>query len=135
MAYLSLYLDLYCYMLFLCYLLFFHLVLVFLIVSINCWKTSNRHYLTLIIFWLLIFKYGNILITLLTTVQTLLEVCFMKKYFAIQLLLLLILTGLIVSNFLNIFTYEDTRYIFYAIILLNGLCAFFILYKQRNTKN
>jgi len=60
----------------------------------------------------------------------------MKKYFAIQLLLLLILTGLIVSNFLNIFTYEDTRYIFYAIILLNGLGAFFILYyKQNNTKN
>ena len=54
-----------------------------------------------------------------------------KTSLTILAILWIILIVLMISDILGISTYEDTRYIFYALIILNAIITFFALKKNK----
>lgn len=56
----------------------------------------------------------------------------LKRSLIILSILWIILILLIISDILGIFTYEETKYIFYMIIVLNPIIVFSALKKNRN---
>ena len=54
-----------------------------------------------------------------------------KTSLTILAILWIILIVLMISDILGISTYEDTRYIFYALIILNAIITIFALKKNK----